>query len=80
MDSSVQPAVARITSVETDAIALLVEAHLVLWAENCSVLMPAWPNMVLIQRPTVDEVTALYGLMYDTSNLVEFLKFSVALR
>ena len=74
MDSSVQPTVARITSVETDAIALLVEAHLVLWAENSSVSMPAWPNMVLTQRPIVDEVTALYGLMYDTSNLVEFLK------
>ena len=67
MDSSVQPAVARITSVETDAIALLVEAHLVLWAENSSVSMPAWPNMVLIQLPLVDEVTAPYGLMYDTT-------------
>ena len=80
MDSSVQPAVARITSVETNAIALLVEAHLVLWAENSSVSMPAWPNLDLIQRPIVDEVTAPYGLMNDTSNLVEFLTFSVALR
>jgi len=77
VDSSVQPTVARITSVETDVIALLGEAHLVLWAENSSVSMPSWPNMVLIQRPIVDEVTAPYGLMYDTSNLVEFLKFSV---
>jgi len=80
MWTPVQPAVTRITSEETDVIALLVEAHLVLWVENSSVSMPAWPNMVLIQRPVVDEVTALYGLMYDTSNLVEFLTFSVALR
>ena len=80
MWTPVQPAVARITSVETDVIPLLGEAHLVLWAENSSASMPAWPNLDLIQRPIVDQVTALYGLMYDTSNLVKFLKFSVALR
>ncbi len=45
--------------------------------ENCSVSMPVWPNMVLIQHPIVDEVTDLYGLMYNTSNEVEFLKLSV---
>ena len=63
MDSSVQPAVARMTSVETDMRALLVEAQRVLWPENISVSMPACPNKVLIYRPIVDEVTAPYGLM-----------------
>ena len=65
---------------ETDMKALLVEAHLVLWPEKISVSMPARPNKVLKHRPIVAEATALYGLMYETSNLEEFLSFSVALR
>ena len=51
-----------------------------LWAVNNSVLIRAWPNIDLIQRPIVDGVTALYGLMYETNNLVEFIKFLVTLR
>lgn len=74
MGSSVQPAVATITPIETVAAALLVEANLVLWAVNNSVLMPDCPNIDLIQRPIVVEVTALYGFMYHTNKLVEFLQ------
>ena len=50
-----------------------------LWAVNNSVLMPDCPNIDLIQCPIVVEVTALYGLMYKTNNLVEFLKLLVTL-
>ena len=69
MGSTVQPAVATITPIETVAAALLVEANLVLWAVNNSVLMPDCPNIDLIQRPIVVEVTTLYGLMYDTNKM-----------
>lgn len=37
------------------------EAVLLLWAEYCSVLMPASVSMDFIQRPILAGVTGLYG-------------------
>ena len=46
-------------SADIVVIALLADAHRVLCAENTLVSMPAEASTVFIQRPIVDDVTAL---------------------
>ena len=67
-------------SADIVVIALLVDAHRVLCAENTLVSMPAEASTVFIKRPIVYDVTALYGFTKDTKSLVVLLRFSVAFK